>query len=203
MWREERNTLRPLGILKNDFQFSAFLPPPLSSPRSVRWKSRGPVRLLCFVSTDVRRVLRDQEPPGILHGQGVQGPPGAGPAHLEANQQHCQLLPLHAEDRAAMCESQRQDPEHLLGVCPGRARDALAPAGGRGNPLPRHWQAGGLFQGSLFSQGPLMVHQTSWGDRLMSSVPEVVPPGLGERCVLEPSLTSRFWPFVSKPRLVS
>ena len=50
-------------------------------------------------------MLRDQEPPGILCGQSVQGPSGAEPPNHEKNQQSCQLFPLHAEDSTTVCES--------------------------------------------------------------------------------------------------
>lgn len=57
------------------------------------------------MSVAVGRVLCDKEPPGVLRGQGVQGPSGAEPSNLEKNQQHCQLFPLHAENSATVCES--------------------------------------------------------------------------------------------------
>lgn len=73
------------------------------------------------MSVALRCVLRDQEPPGILCGQGVQGPSGAGPTDLEKNQQHCQLFPLHAESSAAVCESLHQNSMRLSLVCPGES----------------------------------------------------------------------------------
>ncbi|KAF5916566.1 hypothetical protein HPG69_005361 [Diceros bicornis minor] len=77
--------------------------------------------VLFYVSVAPRRVLRDQETPGILHGQGVQGPSGAEAPNLEKNQQHCQLFPLHAENSATMYF------EHLFPVCPREGQDMLAP----------------------------------------------------------------------------
>lgn len=124
------------------------------------------------MSVALRCLLRDQEPPGILRGQGVQGPSGAEPPNLEKNQQHCQLFPPHAEESTAMCESPAASafrlPQGEPGTCwpqsvfrngswTQRKFPALSPMGRA---------VGSLFQWSLLVQGFLLTRPSFLMDNL-------------------------------------